>query len=133
MFVTGSTWRMRNRQWIWFHLHSYFLVIGGYFDFVAFCASVRSSSRSFMVLVRVILFLCRGYLRENMLDMCEDRNSELRYLSSSSSLGFYCSWHPLTMFFYFTRVKIKVPLGLQQQQQKNVIHICNSFINVITF
>lgn len=56
---------MRNTQWIRFHLHSYFLVMGGYFDFVAFCASVRSSSRS-VIVPWVILMLCSCYFRENM-------------------------------------------------------------------
>lgn len=57
---------MRNRQWIRFHLHSYFLLMGGYFDLMAFCASVRSSWRSFIVLFWLILMLCRCYFRENM-------------------------------------------------------------------
>lgn len=57
---------MRNRHWIRFHLHSYFLLMGGYFDLIAFWASVRSSSRSFIVLFWLILMLCRCYFRENM-------------------------------------------------------------------
>lgn len=33
------------------HLHSYFLVIGGYFALIAFCPSVKSSSRSSITLL----------------------------------------------------------------------------------